>query len=217
MWNRAANSSWLRRNALRMTFTCGTRFIRLKSSGVSGCASESARAAAWRSSSLIASARLQSCRARFPLVRSAVVFMVLASLMGLGKSSRADANSAASVRVGHEQNVILYHADGNIAVLSIVFAVVNLNYGKRIVEYVAGHFEGDTMLSVVGGGLCIMPFEIVGTHCGPLCGKETPRYGVTVLSVSRFSGKILQPVEHFQGRLGRKLVGAEGGECVFDG
>ena len=46
MDSRAANSSCVNAKARRMIFAWGVRFIRLRSSAVSGCASRSARAAA---------------------------------------------------------------------------------------------------------------------------------------------------------------------------
>ena len=70
-----------------MTFTCGVRFMRFKSSGVSGLASGSFMAAAWRSASVMASDRLESC------LNSSVLFMVF-SLFEWGSALRAryDAN-----------------------------------------------------------------------------------------------------------------------------
>src|SRR5687768_13114371 len=101
MWNCAANSSWLNPSALRITFTCGVRFIRLRSSDVSGFASGSAIAAAWRSASVMASKRVQSISDR--VRRFGAFFVIDTLLIRFGSSRRDDADSVVANGVYHEQ------------------------------------------------------------------------------------------------------------------
>jgi hypothetical protein len=72
-----------------MTRTCGVPVIVARRSGVGGCASGSASAAAWISASVMASARVQSCF---------VFVMVPASLKGFGQPRRDNTNGIASRR-----------------------------------------------------------------------------------------------------------------------
>src|SRR5258707_2184497 len=113
-----------------MTRTCGVRFIRLKSSGVSGCESGSLRAAACRSSSLIASRRLQSCLA-------GVLLMILASFIGLRRARRDDANAIVSHRIRHQQETVPGHAENCPAFFAVVVPVVYLLNRERVLKHVA--------------------------------------------------------------------------------
>src|SRR6266478_2421416 len=83
--------------------------MRARRSSVSGCASGSASAAAWTSSSVSASKRLQSC---FP-----IFFMISASLIGFGLAGGDDPNFLAVHRVADEQQAALHHANHAVAFL----------------------------------------------------------------------------------------------------
>src|ERR1700734_180555 len=93
--------------------------MRFNRSGVRGCASGSASAAAWRSASVIGSKRPQWCFAV-----SGVVFMVLSSFMGLCSSGRNDADSFALYRVGDIEQTTLGQADDGVSVFAVILTLV---------------------------------------------------------------------------------------------
>src|SRR5271166_4038751 len=99
-----------------MIFRRGVCFMRANLSGVSGCASGSASAAAWISASVMASARLQSC----------LVFIVIPpTLIGFCQPCRDDANSLPPQGVSDEQQAVFHHADRHKARLGVVLAVIS--------------------------------------------------------------------------------------------
>src|SRR5665213_1005714 len=139
MRNRAANSSCDSFNARRITRTRGVRFMRFMSSGVSGRASGSLEAAAWRSAAVMSSKRLQSCWGT-----SDAVFMVLSSFMRFGSSGRNDSCALAPHREGDIEQAALRHADDRIAVFAMV-----LSLARRVGQAVSyTHLTLPTIYSV---------------------------------------------------------------------
>src|SRR5882724_4291018 len=159
--------------------------MRARRSSVSGCASGSASAAAWTSSSVSASKRLQSC---FP-----VFFMVSASLIGFGLAGGDDPNFLAAHRVAHEQQAALHHANHAVAFLIVVLLQVLPFNRERVAEHLARLFEGDGMVAPVPGGLVIIPREILVFHkirdTRSFC-KCTGFTGMTVTVRSTFFGRL---------------------------
>src|SRR5271157_3097480 len=133
--------------------------MRAKRSGVRGCASGSASAAAWRSASVMASKRLQSC-----LVGSAVFFMVLSSFMGLCSSGRNDADRFAWHRVGDVEQATLGHADYGVTVFAIILALVEPIEGERVCERLAGCLECHAVVGDIRCGLGVIPLEFTVIH-----------------------------------------------------
>src|SRR5262245_42103438 len=84
--------------------------------------------------------------------------------------------------------MIFYHADRIIAILSIVFAVVDLYDRKWVVEYVAGHGERDAVPSVVRESLRIVPLKIVGAHFGAARPIKTGRYARANIVIPKIFG-----------------------------
>src|SRR5271166_1856515 len=142
-----------------MILTSGVRFMCASRSGVRGCASGSASAAAWRSASLIASKRLQSC-----LVGLVVVFMVLPSLIGLRAPGRNDTDRLASHRVADKEQATLGHADPGIAVFAVILGFVEPIKRKRIVEHSARRLERDAVTGEVRRSLDVVPLEFPVIH-----------------------------------------------------
>src|SRR5437870_5810441 len=119
-----------------MIFTCGVRFMRLRSSSVSGRASGSLSAAWWRSASVMASKRLQSVLEGLP--RSDVVLVVSAFFMWLGSACGDDANGTVTQGVGHVEDPAIDHTNDAVTVFAIVLAIVETLSGEWILEHPPG-------------------------------------------------------------------------------
>src|SRR5262245_47415957 len=108
------------------------RFMRLKSSGVSGFASGSASAAAITSASVIV--RNGS--------RGLPVFLEVVVLLILGCSSGADnADPLPALGIDHKYQGALDHADQGETLLAIVLAVVRPRQRRRDRQMPSGHAQ----------------------------------------------------------------------------
>src|SRR5271165_2524019 len=142
-----------------MIFARGTLGAAFHSASVIGRASGSLIAAAWTSSSVMASTRLQS---NFPVV--AVFVVVLASFMGFCLSGRDDVNPIIPQRVGDEQQPVFHHAEQDKAFLEIIVPASNTRDSKCILEGLTGHFKANAMLEQVARSFGVSPFEFVILH-----------------------------------------------------
>src|SRR5262249_26491004 len=150
-----------RPRARRMIFTCGVRFMRCMSSGRSGWASGSAAAAACRCRAVRASNRVQSCWGGL-----AVLFVVLASFMGVSSSRRGDAGFFACHGVGDIQHTVAHQAKSDIPVFAVRLTVIKPLQGKGVVKHLAGGLKGDAVGGVVGGGFMVVSLEASVIHEG---------------------------------------------------
>src|SRR5262249_51048686 len=131
------------------------RFMRLKSSGVSGFASGSASAAAITSASVIV--RNGS--------RGLPVFLEVVVLLMFGCSSGADnAHPLPALSVGHKYQGAFDHADQDETLFAIVLAVVDLANAAGIGKYQAGALKRDAMPAKIPRGLVVVPFELGILH-----------------------------------------------------
>jgi hypothetical protein len=94
-------------------------------------------AAACRSASVIASARLQSIL-RLPLP---VLFMVASSFLWFRQSGRDDPNPRAALCVDDGKEVVLDHAEQDVAILAVILPPVLTYHGERVIEGRASSFE----------------------------------------------------------------------------
>src|ERR1700730_3527333 len=138
-----------------MTRTCGVRVIVARRSGVRGCASGSASAAAWISASVMASARVQSCF---------VFVMVPPSLKGFGQPRRNDTNGIASHGINNTQKASFHHPKRHEALFALVLAFVWPIEPEGVVEHVTRGLERNAMLRVVRDGLGVVPLESAIVH-----------------------------------------------------
>src|ERR1043165_4769689 len=130
-----------------MIFTCGVRFMRAKSAGVSGRLSGSRAAAASISSCVIGRIGLG-------------VLCEVVILLTFGCAPRRDqAQAAIPFGIANKQDNTFGHPDKNDAVLTIVLALVETLDGKRVGKSPAGPFEVDAVLGVVLGVLRLIPLK----------------------------------------------------------
>src|SRR5215510_1326691 len=155
MRKRAANSSCVSPSARRIIFARGMRFMRLKSSGVSGFASGSASAAAITSASVI----VRNGSRLLPVFLEVVVLLIF------GCSSGADnTHPLPALGVGHKDQGALDHADQGETLLAIGLAVVDLANAAGIGKCHAGALKRDAMPDKIPRGLVVVPFELGILH-----------------------------------------------------
>jgi hypothetical protein len=106
-------------------------------------------AAACRSASLIASARLQSIL-RLPLP---VLFMVASSFLWFRQSGRDDPDPRAALCVDDGKEVVLDHAEQDIAILAVILPPVLTYHGERVIEGQASCLEAYAVIGQILGGL----------------------------------------------------------------
>src|SRR4051812_15202244 len=126
-------------SARRIIFTCGVRFMRAKSAGVSGRLS----------GSLAAAASICCCvigRMALGVLCEVVILLTLCCA-----SRRDQSDTAIPLRVDNGQHNTFGHPDQDETVFAIIFAVVEPFDGKRITKNGASRFELDAVLSVVFG------------------------------------------------------------------
>src|SRR5262249_28721760 len=131
------------------------RFMRLKSSGVSGLASGSASAADITSASVI----VRSGSRGLPVLLEIVVLLIFGCLSG--------ANNAHAFRAlckGHENQRPLDHANQGKTVLAIVLPIVDLTDPERVRECQAGALERHAMPTEITRGFVVVPFEMFIFH-----------------------------------------------------
>jgi len=69
--------------------------------------------------------------------------------MRLGSSGRYDANGLTPHGVSDTEQMVVHHADDDIAVFAIVFTVIQPLDSERVFEYIPRHFKGDAMIGFV--------------------------------------------------------------------
>src|SRR5690348_5773977 len=106
-----------------MIFARGMRFMRLRSSGISGLASRSASAAAITSASVIG----RSGSRRLRVLLEIVVLLIPGCSSGCD-----DAHTIGALGVHYENQCALDHADHDEPVLPVVLAIVNPDYREGI-------------------------------------------------------------------------------------
>jgi hypothetical protein len=117
-------------------------------------------AAACRSASLIASARLQSIL-RLPLP---VLFMVASSFLWFRQSGRDDPDPRAALCVDDGKEVVLDHAEQDMPILAVISSPVLTYHGERVIEGQASCLEAYAVIGQILGGLEVIPFEIIVSH-----------------------------------------------------
>src|SRR5271154_3720440 len=104
-----------------MTFACGVRFIRLRSAGVSGWASGSARAAA---------------STAWGVMGLRVLLEVVVLLILRCPSGRNNANAFVAFGIGYKQHDISFgHADNDNPFFAVVLTIIEALDGKRVVKH----------------------------------------------------------------------------------
>ncbi len=129
--------------------------IRSMSASVRGCASGSATAAACRSSSVIASSRLQSC---------CVVVMISPSFTGFCLTRRNYPYPALSESGDNKQQTPINHTDCGEANFAPTMPVILEFDSKGVGEHAACRLKAYPMLLYVGGGFLVIPLEGVIFH-----------------------------------------------------
>src|SRR5262245_45525399 len=141
----------------RIARTFTTRRARASCSSVAGGQSGSETAAAWRSSSVMASKARQSVfGGRFG---SSLNLVVLPFFMGLGASRRNDAGHIASDRIGDNEQPAVDEADRIEAGLARGIAVLEID-DEGIKEHLRGRPEVDAMLLAIVLLLDIVSLEL---------------------------------------------------------
>src|SRR5262245_60590441 len=160
IWNVAANCSCESFSARRITLTSGTRGARAHSSSVIGRASGSAMAAACRSASVLASPRLQAIL-RLPLL---VLFMIAPSFPWFRQAGRDDPNPLPALCVNHGKEVLLDHAEQDIATLAVILTPVLTYHSEWVIEGQASCLEAYAVIGQILGGLDVIPLELIIFH-----------------------------------------------------
>jgi len=117
-------------------------------------------AAACRSASVIASARLQSIL-RLPLP---VLFMVASSFPWFRQSGRDDPNPRPALCVDDGKEVVLDHAEQDIATLAVILTPVLTYHSERVIEGQASCLEAYAVIGQILGGLDVIPLELIIFH-----------------------------------------------------
>src|SRR5450631_562138 len=128
-----------------MIFACGVRFIRLRSSWVSGCASLSARAAASMASGVMG----------LSVFLEVVVLLILCCPSG---GNNADALLAFGIGY-KQQEVFLGHADNDKTLFAVVRTIIVTLDGKRVLKHRLRQIEAHAMYAQVSFGLGVVPFK----------------------------------------------------------
>jgi len=117
-------------------------------------------AAACRSASDIASARLQLIlRLSLP-----VLFMVAPSFPWFRQSGRDDPNPRAALCVDDGKEVVLDHAEPDIATLAVILTPVLTYHSERVIEGQASCLEAYAVIGQILGGLDVIPLELIIFH-----------------------------------------------------
>ncbi len=135
-----------------MIFTCGVRFMRLRSAGLNGRASGSARAAA------------RTCRGVIGRKDLDCLPEVVVLLMFCRLPCRDKADAVATFCMDYEENRAFNHADQNETLLTIVFTVIQPFDAKGIFKDLGRDLEADAVPGLVVRRLLIIPFKPIRPH-----------------------------------------------------
>ena len=114
-------------------------------------------AAAYRSVSVIASARLQLIL-RLPLP---VLFMIAPSFPWFRQAGRDDPNPRAALCVDDSKEVVLDHAEQDIAILAVILRPVLTYHSERVIKGQASCLEAYAVIGQILGGLDVIPLELI--------------------------------------------------------
>ena len=87
--------------------------------------------------------------------------MVAPSFPWFGQSGRDDPNSRAALCVNDSKEVVLDHAEQDLATLAVILTPVLTCHSERVIEGQASCLE---TYAVIGGGLDVIPLELIIFH-----------------------------------------------------
>jgi len=90
--------------------------------------------------------------------------MVASSFPWFRQSGRDDPDPRAPLRVDNGKEVVLDHAEQDIAILAVISTPVLTYHGERVIEGQASCLEAYAVISPILGRLGIIPLEIIIFH-----------------------------------------------------